>query len=104
MCTLYFMTTNQEAIRRLFKITRDFAGNMPLFPSIFPNKFAPVVRRFNDDLELAMMRRGMPNLVGSKYNSYSTSIRSYLKYLELVRDLAAKAHLALSLRGQLHAE
>lgn len=47
------MTTNQEAIRRLFKVTRDSTGNMPLFPSIFPDKFAPVVRRFNTDLELA---------------------------------------------------
>lgn len=54
MCNLYSITTNQEAIRRLFKITHDSTGNMPLFPSIFPDKFAPTVRRFNSDLELAV--------------------------------------------------
>lgn len=70
------MTTNQEAIRRLFKITRDTTGNMPMFPSIFPDKLAPIVRRFNGDLELAMMRWGMPNPPGSKYGPYSTNIRN----------------------------
>ncbi|CAN5167892.1 SOS response-associated peptidase [soil metagenome] len=76
MCNLYSMTTNQEAIRRLFKITRDSAGNMPPLPGIFPDRLAPVVRRFNSDLELAMMRWGMPNPPGAKYGQYSTNIRN----------------------------
>lgn len=32
MCNLYNMTTNQEAIRRHFKVTRDNAGNMSTLP------------------------------------------------------------------------
>ena len=37
------MTKNQEAIRRLFNITRDNAGNMPSLPAIFPDGVAPVI-------------------------------------------------------------
>lgn len=70
------MTTNQEAIRRLFRVTRESVGNMPLFPSIFPDKLAPVVHNFDNERELTMMRWGMPNPVGSKYGPYSTNIRN----------------------------
>ena len=33
---------NQEAIRRLFKVTRVSTGNMPTLPATFPNGIAPV--------------------------------------------------------------
>jgi putative SOS response-associated peptidase YedK len=60
MCNLYSMTRNQDAIRRLFRISKDNAGNMPSFPSIFPDGVAPVVRNSVGDRELIMMRWGFP--------------------------------------------
>ncbi|MBR1221466.1 hypothetical protein JQ557_25930 [Bradyrhizobium sp. U87765 SZCCT0131] len=44
MCTLYSITTNQEAIRRLFGVTKDSAGNLPPMPAVFPDWEAPVIR------------------------------------------------------------
>jgi len=35
MCTLYSITTNQDAIKALFRVTRDSAGNLPSMPSVF---------------------------------------------------------------------
>lgn len=55
------MTRNQDAIRRLFKVTRDIAGNLPSFPGIFPDKEAPVIRQSGAERELLMMRWGMPS-------------------------------------------
>ena len=60
MCNLYSMTRNQDAIRRLFKVTKDSIGNLPSIPSIFPNNLAPVIRRSGDDRELITMHWGMP--------------------------------------------
>lgn len=60
MCNLYSMTRNQEAIRRLFTVTRDNAGNMPPLPAIFPDKSAPVIHMSNSERALSMMRWGMP--------------------------------------------
>lgn len=37
MCNLYSMTRNQETIRRLFRVTRDLTGNLPVLPAIFPD-------------------------------------------------------------------
>ncbi len=70
------MTKNQDAIRRLFKVTRDSTGNMPLFPSIFPDKLAPVVHMSNSERALSMMRWGMPNPPKSTFGPYSTNIRN----------------------------
>lgn len=42
MCNLS-MTRSQDAIRRLFNVTRDDTGNMPSFPSIFPDSEAPII-------------------------------------------------------------
>jgi len=59
MCNLYSMTSNQEAMRRLFRFTRSEIGNLPLFASIFPGQDAPVVRRVADDeRELLLMSWG----------------------------------------------
>ena len=59
MCNLYSMTTNQEAIRRLFDTKREAVGNLPLFPAIFPGHDAPVVRLGEDqERELVIMSWG----------------------------------------------
>jgi hypothetical protein len=41
---LYSITTNQAAIRNLFKVTRDVSGNLPSMPGVFPDYPAPAVR------------------------------------------------------------
>jgi putative SOS response-associated peptidase YedK len=60
MCNLYSMTTNQKAIRDLFKVGRDTTGNLPPLPAVFPDWPAPIVRTVNGERELAMARWGMP--------------------------------------------
>jgi putative SOS response-associated peptidase YedK len=63
MCNLYSMPKGQEAIRRLFGVERDLAGNLPSLPGIFPDYAAPIVRAADTDgtRELAMARWGMPS-------------------------------------------
>jgi putative SOS response-associated peptidase YedK len=79
MCNLYSVTKPQDAIRQLFRVQRDLAGNMPTLPAIFPNRMAPVVRAGSDGVrELVMMRWGFPppNIPGSKpSNPYLTNVR-----------------------------
>ena len=61
MCNLYSITHGQEAIRRLFRVTRDLTGNLPALPAVYPNTMAPVVRVTRDgERELTMMRWGFP--------------------------------------------
>jgi putative SOS response-associated peptidase YedK len=61
VCNLYSITTNQEAIIRLFRVLNNTIGNMPTFPAIFPDWEAPVVRNdANGDREMMMMRWGFP--------------------------------------------
>lgn len=60
MCNLYSMTRGQDAIRQLFKVTKDSAGNLPSSPSIFPDGVAPVVRNTEGGRELLTMRWGFP--------------------------------------------
>jgi putative SOS response-associated peptidase YedK len=74
MYNLYSMTRNQDAIRRLFRVTKDSAGNLPSFPSIFPNNPAPVVRGAGDERELLTMHWGMPN--PPQFGGYNTNIRN----------------------------
>jgi len=61
MCNLYSMTKNQAAIRQLFAVTNDIAGNLPSMPGIFPDYSAPIVRNADGGRELAMARWGMPS-------------------------------------------
>ena len=42
VCNLYNMTTNQEAIRRLFGVTVDNTGNLPPQPGVYPDYSAPI--------------------------------------------------------------
>ncbi len=55
------MTKNQAAIRQLFAVTNDIAGNLPSMPGIFPDYPAPIVRNVDGGRELAMARWGMPS-------------------------------------------
>jgi putative SOS response-associated peptidase YedK len=61
MCNLYSLTKGQAAIRDWFRAKYDRTGNQPLFPGIFPDQFAPIVRNGVDgERELVMARWGMP--------------------------------------------
>ena len=44
MCNLYSLTKGQAAIRDWFRASYDRTGNLPLFPGIFPDQMAPIVR------------------------------------------------------------
>ena len=60
MCNLYSITTNQEAISRLFRVVNRYVGNLAPMPGVFPDYPAPVIRNTETGRELAMMRWGMP--------------------------------------------
>jgi putative SOS response-associated peptidase YedK len=60
MCNLHSMTTNQEAIRKLFQVMNRYVGNLPPMPGVFPDYPAPVVRNAEGGSELTIMRWGMP--------------------------------------------
>ena len=61
MCNLYSVTTNQEAIRRLFRVDRDLTGNLPWLPGVFPDYSAPVIHLNEGQRVSAMMRWGLPS-------------------------------------------
>jgi len=64
MCNLYSLTKGQQAIRDLAGAMRDVSGNLPLFPGIFPDYAAPIVRNAPDGVrELSTARWGMPSPV-----------------------------------------
>jgi putative SOS response-associated peptidase YedK len=61
MCNLYLITTNQEAIIRLFRVINRYVGNLAPMPGVFPDYPAPVVRnRWGRVRTGVMMRWGMP--------------------------------------------
>jgi putative SOS response-associated peptidase YedK len=61
MCNLYSLTKGQAAIRDWFRARHDRTGNLPLFPGVFPDQCAPIVRNGADgERELVMARWGMP--------------------------------------------
>jgi putative SOS response-associated peptidase YedK len=61
MCNLYSPTKGQAAIRDWFRASNDRTGNLSLFPAIFPDQLAPIVRNGGDGKrELVMARWGMP--------------------------------------------
>jgi len=79
MCNLYSLTKGQAAIRQLAKAMVDKTGNLALFPAIFPNRLAPIVRAGIDGQgKLLMARWGFspPNIPGQKArNPYLTNVR-----------------------------
>jgi hypothetical protein len=54
MCNLYSITTNQEAIRALFRV---IIGNLSPMPGVFLDYSAPVVRNPCSAREPACLRR-----------------------------------------------
>ena len=42
MCNLYSVTTNQEAMRRIFRFDVDLTGNLPSISGVFPDTMAPI--------------------------------------------------------------
>ena len=44
MCNLYSITTNQEAISRLFRVINRYVGNLAAMTGVFPDYPAPVTR------------------------------------------------------------
>jgi putative SOS response-associated peptidase YedK len=74
------MTTNQEAIRRLFRIAVDSTGNLPSLPGIYPDYAAPIVRNAAAGRELTLARWGMPTppkfLEGKKTDPGVTNVRN----------------------------
>jgi putative SOS response-associated peptidase YedK len=55
------VTKGQSAIRDLFSVKHNRAGNLPPLPAIFPYQMAPIVRTGADgERELVMARWGMP--------------------------------------------
>ena len=61
MCNLYCVTKGQSAIRDLFSVKHDRAGNLSPLPSVFPDQMAPIVRTGTDrERELVTARWGMP--------------------------------------------
>lgn len=60
MCNLYSITTNQEAILRLFRVVNRYVGNLPPMTGVFPDYPAPVIRNSGDGREMILMRWGMP--------------------------------------------
>jgi putative SOS response-associated peptidase YedK len=62
MPNLYSMTKAQTAIREYYRVRYDRTGHLPLFPSIFPDQLAPIVRTGADGArELVMARWGLPS-------------------------------------------
>ena len=80
MCNLYSMTSNQEAIRRMFGVSVDNTGNLPPQSGVYPDYFAPIVRNSADGRELVVARWGMPTppkfLEGKKTDPGVTNIRN----------------------------
>ena len=60
MCNLYSITTNQEAIRALFRVVNQYVGNLPPMTGVFPDYPAPVIRNAGTEREMVLMRWGMP--------------------------------------------
>jgi putative SOS response-associated peptidase YedK len=61
MCNLYSVTTNQEAIRQLFRVVNRYVGNLAPMPGVFPDYTVPIVRTGADGRELVTARWGMPS-------------------------------------------
>ena len=69
MCNLYSITTNREAIIRLFRVINRYVGNLPPMPGVFPEYPAPVVRNAGTGRELVLMRWGMPPATAGGWTS-----------------------------------
>ncbi len=97
MCNLYSITTNVEAIRSLFNVSRvdASAGNLPSLPAIFPAYDAPVIRLIDRERELSMMHWGFilpqrdkaPKVVNNTRDDKATTSRFWKSSFEERRCL-----------------
>jgi putative SOS response-associated peptidase YedK len=80
MCNLYSLIKGQQAIREVYRVMVDRAGNLPPLPAVFPDYAAPIVRNGSEGRELVMARWGMPSplfaLEGKKTDPGVTNIRN----------------------------
>lgn len=63
MCNLTSITKTQDAMRSLFRVTKDRTGNLPSMPAVFPGDPAPIVRMAEGERERATAGWGMPSRV-----------------------------------------
>jgi putative SOS response-associated peptidase YedK len=74
------MTKGQQAIRAAARAMHDRAGNLPLFPGIYPDYSASIVRNSAEGRELVMASWSMPSpafaLQGKKSDPGVTDIRN----------------------------
>lgn len=76
MCNLYSMTTNHEAMIRLFKVSHNRASALEPQSAIFPGGTAPVVRRAEDGArELLALSWGFVLLMKGKAPKRVTNFR-----------------------------
>lgn len=76
MCNLYSMTTNHEAMIRLFKVSHNRASPIEPQSAIFPGGAAPVVRRAEDGTrELLALSWGFVLLMKGKAPKRVTNFR-----------------------------
>lgn len=81
MCNLYSLTKGQKAILDATRAMIDRTGNLPLYPAIFPDYAAPIVRNGADGArELTLARWGLPSpkfaLEGKKTDPGVTNVRN----------------------------
>ena len=80
MCNRYSLRQGQAAIKVRTRFERDFGGNMPPLPGIFPDYSAPVVHNSSKGRILAMARWGLPSpafaLQGRNSDSGITNVRN----------------------------
>ncbi|SFP24828.1 SOS response-associated peptidase [Tranquillimonas alkanivorans] len=80
MCNLYSITRSQDAMRQVFDVVEDRAGNVPPMPEVYPDYRAPIVRSVPEGRELALGRWGMPTppraLRGKKTDRGVTNLRN----------------------------
>jgi putative SOS response-associated peptidase YedK len=60
VCNLYRITTNQATIAALSRVVNRYVDNLAPMPGVFPDYPDPVVRNSGGELEMTMMRWGMP--------------------------------------------
>lgn len=80
MCNLYSQTKSQDAMRHVFDVVDDDAGNLPPLAAIYPDYAAPIVTQEPQGRRLSMARWGMPTppafLVGKRTDPGVTNIRN----------------------------
>jgi len=59
-CAIYWITTNQEAVRAPFRAINRYVGNLPPMSAVFPDNPAPVIHNTYAGTEMTLVRWGMP--------------------------------------------